>query len=201
MTGAAIFSASTKTWGRQIQHLPEQILADEQAAGRHQGKGGGKALDHVQMPVQGQKGQQRDHPEKKGCGAGLVAGERVREIDHGETHLKTQQLAARLDAHKQKIDGHAEHQAQYHLAQQHQNHVKGVGGHDRTGQGQMRPYAQRKDNGDGRFDRDGDVVGGKDRQHEHDDAHPHHGEQQAEHSRRIITEGIHAGRRCKKAAR
>lgn len=121
----------------------------------------------------------------------------VGEVDHGEAHLKAQQFAAGLDAHEQKIDGHAQDQAQHQLAQKHEGHIERVLRHGRLHR-QVGPYSQRKNNGYGCLDLYGDVVGGKDGQHEDHNAHAHDGKQQAKHVCRVVAEDVHAWRFAKK---
>ena len=178
---------------RQILgYLPQDFGADEEPARRDQLEGFGKALDHVKVAVQRQKGQQRDHPEKKGRDARLIAGERIGEVDHGKAHLKAQQLPTGLYGHEQKIDGHAQDQAHDRFTQNHDHNIKRVRGHMVSRQRQMRPYAQREHQGYGGLDLHGNIVGGKHRQHEHDDAYAHHGQYEAQHLCLVIVEHVHA---------
>lgn len=179
-------------FGRQADDLIQHGFSHDQPAGRHDAEAGHKALYHVEVAVQHQKGQGGHHPDEEGGRAGLVAREGVGKVDHGETHLEAEQLPSRLDAHEQEVDRHAQHQPEHHLAQQHEHHLERVLRHDRAGDREMRPDAQREDDRDGRLDADGDIVGGEYGQHEHDDAHPHDGEYQTEHCCRIIGKDIHA---------
>lgn len=179
--------------GREADDLIQHHIPHHQPAGRHDAETGHKALYHVEVAVQHQEGQGGHHPDEEGGRAGLVAGEGVGKVDHGKAHLEAEQLPARLDAHEQEVDRHAQHQAEHHLAQHHEHHLERMLRHDRPGDRDMRPDAQGEDDRDGRLDADGDIVGGKNGQHEHDDTHPHDGEYQTEHRCRIIGKNIHAG--------
>ena len=157
--GSADFKRQTEHADGQRDHLIQQRLPNEEPPRRDELKGRGKAADHVEVSFQRQEGQKRDHPDKEGRCAGIVAADGIGKGDHGEAHLEAQQLAARLNAHKEKVDDHAEHKADDQLAKQHDGNIKGVGGHERAGQGHGGPHAQGEDHGHGGLDGRGDILG------------------------------------------
>ncbi len=143
------------------------------------------------MAIKGKEGQEGCHPEEIGGDARIIASKWIGKINHCETHLETQEFAAGLNAHEQKIDGHTQDKAYKDFSEDNENKVKRMGRYIRAGKGKMGKDGECKHYCYRALDKDRDIVCGEDREHEHDYADPHHGKDKTEEDSRIVIIKIH----------